>query len=54
MLSRPSLLLLLFVLAVGLSGCELVGDVLEFGFWMILIIAAIVIGLIVWIVKKIF
>lgn len=48
----PLLGLLLFTIT--LSGCELVGDVLEFGFWAGLIIAAVLIALVVWIFKKLF
>ena len=54
MLGRLPLMVLLLLTTVGLSGCELVGDVLEFGFWMLLIIVVLVVALVVWIFKKLF
>ncbi|MER2998735.1 hypothetical protein [Pontibacter populi] len=46
------LLSLLFIFfSLTLSGCDFVGDVLEFGFWVALIIIAIVVGIIYFIVK---
>lgn len=39
-------------LAVGLAGCDLVGDVLEFGFWVAVILIAVVVALVFWIVRK--
>lgn len=52
-MGRLPLMLLLAVTA-GLSGCDLVGDVLEFGFWTLLILVLLVVALAVWIVKKLF
>lgn len=46
-----SLLLLFFSLT--LSGCDFVGDVLEFGFWTILIIIAVIV-LIIYFIAKMF
>lgn len=46
------LLVTLLVITIMLSSCELVGDILEFGVWVGLIIAAVVIGLILWLVRK--
>jgi hypothetical protein len=37
----PTLLVLLLTLTA--SGCDLVGDVLEFGFWLIVILIAIIV-----------
>jgi hypothetical protein len=52
-MGRLPLMVLLLVTA-GLSGCDLVGDVLEFGFWMLLIVVVLVVALVVWVFKKIF
>jgi hypothetical protein len=51
---RLPLLVLLLVTTLSLSGCDLVGDVLEFGFWALLIGFVLVVALVVWIFKKIF
>ncbi|HET7274743.1 MAG TPA: hypothetical protein VFI91_06160 [Longimicrobiaceae bacterium] len=53
-MGRLPLMVLLLLIAVGVSGCELVGDVLEFGFWVILIVIILIIALLVWIFKKLF
>lgn len=45
---------LVLLITLSLSGCELVGDVLEFGFWVLLIIVVVVVALVVWLFKKIF
>ncbi|MGK7392508.1 MAG: hypothetical protein ACNS60_19290 [Candidatus Cyclobacteriaceae bacterium M2_1C_046] len=42
---------LFLTLMVTLSGCDFVGDVLEFGFWTIIIIIAILVLIVVGIVK---
>lgn len=44
----PLLILLLFV-----SGCDFLGDVLEFGFWSGVIIFGLVVG-IIWAITKVF
>ncbi|MFD2515957.1 hypothetical protein ACFSRY_18945 [Pontibacter locisalis] len=50
----PWLLNLLFILfAFTLSGCDLVGDVLEFGFWTAIIIIAVIV-LIVYFIARLF
>lgn len=43
----------IFFLAIYLQLGDFIGDVLEFGFWAILIFVVIVVLLIVWIVKKV-
>lgn len=50
---NTSWLLSLFFLALSLTltGCDFVGDVLEFGFWLVLIIIALIVGIIYFIVK---
>lgn len=53
-MSRLPLLGLLLLLTVTLSGCELVGDVLEFGLWAVLIVVILVVALVVWLFKKVF
>lgn len=47
-------MVLLLTVTLGLSGCDLVGDVLEFGFWAVLIVIVLVIALVVWIFRKLF
>jgi uncharacterized membrane protein len=47
-MKNSSLVTLLFVLlATTMSGCELVGDILEFGFWAGVIIVVVIILIIV-------
>jgi hypothetical protein len=44
---------LFFVLAsTTLTGCDLVGDIFEAGFWVGIIILVVVVGLIIWLVGK--
>lgn len=48
-----SLLTFLFVfLAMSMSGCDLVGDIFEFSFWVVVIIIALIIGIVVWLFRK--
>lgn len=42
---RASILLFTLALSITQSGCELVGDILELGFWVLLIMALLVAGL---------
>lgn len=51
-MNRLSLWILLLFLAVGVSGCDLVGDVLEFGFWLIVIIIGLIAALGYWLYGK--
>ena len=44
--------ILFFVLTFALSSCELVGDILEVGIWLGVLIAAAVVGLIIWLVSR--
>jgi hypothetical protein len=53
-MARLPLVVLLLLMTVSLSGCDLVGDILEFGFWVLLIVVVLVVALVVWILKKIF
>lgn len=39
-------------LAVGLGACDFVGDVLEFGFWVAVILIAVVVALVFWVVRR--
>ena len=50
-LSRISRVLPILALTLMMAGCELVGDVLEFGFWAILIIIGLVV-LVVWLIAR--
>ena len=50
--TRHVLPLLFTFLALSMSGCELVGDILEFGFWVGIVIVVLVVAIIAWIVRK--
>lgn len=41
-MKRTTTLLLALVVSLTASGCELVGDLLEFGFWMLVILVLVV------------
>jgi hypothetical protein len=45
--------LLLLLLTLPMTGCELIGNLLEFGFWMILILIAFF-AAIVWAIRRAF
>jgi predicted lipid-binding transport protein (Tim44 family) len=47
-----AILLCSLFMIVGLSGCELVGDIFEAGMWTMLIILAIVALLVFWLIRK--
>ena len=47
----PLVYFLMFFAIIGLAGCELVGDVLEFGFWVGLVVVG-VIALAMWSVGR--
>ena len=49
---RAILSLVFILIAFSISGCELVGDIMEFTFWSTLIIVVLVILLIMWIIRK--
>jgi hypothetical protein len=40
------------VLAMTLSSCEVIGGIFKAGFWTAIIVIVIVIGLILWIVRR--
>lgn len=44
--------LLIIILSLSLTGCELVGDIFEAGMWTAVIIIVLVIVLVMWIVRK--
>lgn len=44
---------LLILLALSTAGCDFIGDVLEFGFWLVLI-ALVVVALLIFAVYKAF
>lgn len=44
--------LIIIILALSLTGCELVGDIMEFTMWSTLIVVALVVLLILWVVRK--
>ena len=43
-MNRRATLLPALLLTLSASGCDLVGDVLEFGFWVLLVLGLIVFG----------
>lgn len=49
---RVSRVLPLLALSVLLAGCDLVGDVLELGFWAIVVLALVLVSIILWAVRK--
>lgn len=48
---QPIFSLLLLLMAIGLNGCDFIGDVLEFGFWTGIILVVIVVLIIIWIIR---
>ena len=50
-LSRAARVLPILALTLFMAGCDLIGDVLEFGFWAILIIIGLVV-LVVWLIAR--
>ena len=46
-------LAVLFALATTMQSCEVVGDILEFGIWLGIIIVVAVIALVFWLIRKI-
>lgn len=42
---------LILLLTLPMGGCDLVGDILEFGFWTLVILIGIIILLVWWIVR---
>lgn len=49
---RISSFLLFFCLSILLSSCDLVGDILEFGFWTGVIGIILIVLLVGWLVKR--
>lgn len=47
-------LFLLAALTLTLSGCELAGDIFEAGAWTGIIAVVLVVGLVLWLVSKLF
>ena len=44
----------LLILLAALSGCELAGDIFEAGLWMGIIIVVVIVGLVLWLLSKLF
>lgn len=51
-LPRIQHILPLLALTLMVAGCDLVGDILEFGFWTGAIVLLLIIGLIWWVASK--
>jgi hypothetical protein len=43
---------LVFLSAVGLSGCEMIGDIFQAGVWTGIILVLLVIGAIIWLFSR--
>lgn len=50
-MNRSLTAFLLLLLTLPMSGCDLVGDILEFGFWVLVILIGIVV-LLVWAIVR--
>lgn len=50
-LSRATRVLPILAVTLFMAGCDLIGDVLEFGFWAILIIIGLVV-LVIWLIAR--
>jgi hypothetical protein len=46
------LFILLLLSAVALTGCEMIGDIFQAGVWVGVILVILVIGIVVWVLKK--
>ena len=53
MLSSAMRVLLVVLLAIGTSGCELVGDIFQAGLWVGVILVVMAIALVMWLVGKV-
>ena len=47
------ILLMLIAPLLLFSGCEVIGDIFEAGMWVGVIMVALVVGIIIWIIRKI-
>lgn len=47
----PALTVAVLVGAMTLSGCEMIGDILQFGIWVGVILVAIVVAIIYWLYR---
>lgn len=43
---------LILLLTLPMAGCDLIGDILEFGFWLMVIVIGAIVLLVWWIAKK--
>lgn len=48
----PLFTIAIIAAAMTLSGCEMIGDILQVGIWMGIILVAIVIAIIYWLYRK--
>ena len=46
------LFILLLLSAVALSGCEMIGDIFQAGVWTGVLLVILVIGIVIWFLKK--
>ena len=51
-LPRPLRVLPLLAITLLLGGCDLVGDILEFGFWTGVIVLLLIVALVWWAARK--
>lgn len=43
---------LILLLTLPMAGCDLIGDILEFGFWLMVIVIGIIVLLVWWVARK--
>lgn len=51
-MTRVPAILLVLLLTLSTGACDLIGDVLEFGFWVVVILVVLVVGLIWWVARR--
>lgn len=49
-----SLAVLLFLLVISISGCQVVGDIFKAGVWAGVLMVAVIVGLIIFVIAKLF
>ena len=48
----PVIVVAALMMAVGISGCEVIGDIFKAGLWVGIIIVVIIVALVVWLIRK--
>ncbi len=47
-----STLVITLMMLVTLTGCDLVGDIFEAGFWTAIIVIVLIVALVIWLIRK--